>query len=64
MYGQTLQTMDGSQTNTVTNSMQDRDKNTSKEVVISTWQSIYKLDKKYFSQFGAVFVDECHHSKS
>ena len=40
------------------------DKNTSKEVVISTWQSIYKLDKKYFSQFSAVFVDECHLAKA
>ena len=40
------------------------DKNTSKEVVISTWQSIYKLDKKYFSQFGAVFVDEAHMAKA
>jgi superfamily II DNA or RNA helicase len=41
-----------------------KDKNTSKEVVISTWQSIYKLDKRYFSQFGAVFVDECHLAKA
>ena len=40
------------------------DKNTSREVVISTWQSIYKLDKRYFSQFGAVFVDECHLAKA
>ena len=40
------------------------DKNTSKEVVISTWQSIYKLDKNYFNQFGAVFVDECHLAKA
>ena len=40
------------------------DKNTSKDVVISTWQSIYKLDKNYFSQFGAVFVDECHLAKA
>ena len=40
------------------------DKNTDREVVISTWQSIYKLDKKYFSQFGAVFVDECHLAKA
>ena len=40
------------------------DKNTNKEVIISTWQSIYKLDKKYFSQFGAVFVDECHLAKA
>ena len=40
------------------------DKHTSKEVVISTWQSIYKLDKRYFSQFGAVFVDEAHLAKA
>ena len=39
-------------------------KNTSREVVISTWQSIYKLDKRYFSQFGTVFVDECHLAKA
>ena len=40
------------------------DKNTPREVVISTWQSIYKLDKRYFSQFGAVFVDEAHMAKA
>ena len=40
------------------------DKYTNKEVVISTWQSIYKLDKGYFSQFGAVFVDEAHLAKA
>ena len=40
------------------------DKHTSKEVIISTWQSIYKLDKRYFSQFGAVFVDEAHLAKA
>ena len=40
------------------------DKHTSKEVIISTWQSIYKLDKKYFNQFGAVFVDEAHLAKA
>jgi len=34
------------------------DKN--KRVVISTWQSIYKLRKEYFDNFGAVFGDECH----
>ena len=31
-----------------------------KKVVISTWQSIHKMGKKYFDQFGAVFGDECH----
>jgi len=39
-------------------------KNTLKKVIISTWQSIYKLDKSYFKQFGAVFVDECHLAKA
>ena len=39
-------------------------KQTEKEVVISTWQSIYKMPKSYFSQFGAVFVDECHLAKA
>lgn len=33
-------------------------------VYISTWQSIYKMNKKYFSQFGAIFVDEAHQSKA
>jgi superfamily II DNA or RNA helicase len=36
------------------------DKNVSKKVVISTWQSIYKFPKKYFSQFGCVIGDEAH----
>ena len=40
------------------------DKNTDKDVVISTWQSIYKLSKNYFNQFGAVFIDECHLAKA
>ena len=31
-----------------------------KRVIISTWQSIYKQPKEYFSKFGAVFGDECH----
>ena len=26
----------------------------------STWQSIYKLDKKYFEQFDVVIGDEAH----
>jgi len=31
-----------------------------KRVVISTWQSIHKMGKKYFDNFSAVFGDECH----
>ena len=37
---------------------------TDKRVLISTWQSLYKLPKKYFEQFGAVFGDEAHLFKS
>ena len=36
------------------------DKEVSKRVVISTWQSIYKFPKKYFEQFGMVVGDEAH----
>ena len=32
--------------------------------MISTWQSLYKLPKKYFEQFGVVFGDEAHLFKS
>ena len=37
---------------------------TDNKVLISTWQSLYKLPKKYFEQFGAVFGDEAHLFKS
>ena len=39
---------------------QGHDKETNKKVVISTWQSIYNLPKKWFSQFGCVIGDEAH----
>jgi len=37
-----------------------RDKTSEKRVIVSTWQSIYKMPLSYFKQFGAVFGDECH----
>jgi superfamily II DNA or RNA helicase len=37
-----------------------QDKQTDKPITISTWQSIYKLDKKYFKQFDVVIGDEAH----
>ena len=37
---------------------------TDKKVLISTWQSLYKLPKEYFQQFGVVFGDEAHLFKS
>lgn len=36
------------------------DKDVSKRVVISTWQSIYKFPKSYFEQFGCIIGDEAH----
>ena len=41
-----------------------KDKVTNKRVIISTWQSIYKLPKKWFEQFGMIIGDECHGFKS
>ena len=41
-----------------------KDKETEKPIVISTWQSIYKLHPVWFHQFGAVFGDEVHGFKS
>ena len=36
------------------------EKETNKRVIISTWQSIYNLPKKWFTQFGMVMGDEAH----
>lgn len=41
-----------------------KDKDTDKPIVVSTWQSIYKLPKAWFQQFGMVIGDECHGFKS
>jgi hypothetical protein len=35
-------------------------KTTNKQVIISTWQSIYKQPKEWFSQFDIVIGDEAH----
>jgi len=35
-----------------------------KRVYISTWQSIYKMQKGYFEQFGMVVGDEAHNFKA
>ncbi|MDP7366108.1 MAG: DEAD/DEAH box helicase family protein [Candidatus Pacebacteria bacterium] len=41
-----------------------KDKVTDKRVVITTWQSIYKLKKDWFKSFGAVIGDEAHNFKA
>ena len=30
------------------------------EVTISTWQSLYKMPRKFFEQFGCILGDEVH----
>lgn len=37
-----------------------QDKQSDKQVVISTWQSIYELPKAYFEQFDVIIGDEVH----
>ena len=37
-----------------------QEKVSTKRVVISTWQSIYKQPEEYFNAFGGVIGDECH----
>lgn len=37
-----------------------KDKFSDTRVIISTWQSIYKLDNAFFDQFGTVILDEGH----
>ncbi len=39
---------------------QGHEKDTNKRVIISTWQSIYKLPKVWFKQFGMIIGDEAH----
>ena len=44
--------------------MGGKEKAVSKNLVISTWQSIFEQPKKYFEQFDIVIVDEAHGAKS
>lgn len=36
------------------------DKVSDKQVIVSTWQSVYKMPKEYFEQFDVVIGDEAH----
>ena len=40
------------------------EKDTEKRITISTWQSLFRLNKKYFSDFGLVVGDEAHLHKA
>ena len=41
-----------------------REKNDDRPIVITTWQSIYKLERKWFERFDVVIGDEAHLFKS
>ena len=41
-----------------------KDKETDRKIVITTWQSIYKLKKDWFQQFDVVIGDEAHNFKA
>jgi superfamily II DNA or RNA helicase len=41
-----------------------KERQTDSQVIITTWQSIYKLPKQYFSRFNVVIGDEAHQFKS
>jgi superfamily II DNA or RNA helicase len=41
-----------------------KEKYDNRQVTITTWQSIYKLEKKFFSRYGCVIGDEAHLFKS
>ena len=43
---------------------QGRDKQSDKNVVISTWQSLYTLPKEYFEQYDYIIGDEAHQFKA
>ena len=41
-----------------------KERETNSQVIITTWQSIYKLPRKYFDRFSVVIGDEAHQFKS
>lgn len=41
-----------------------KDKETEKQIIITTWQSVYKLHPTWFHQYGCIFGDEVHGFKA
>lgn len=41
-----------------------QDKDSDCPIFFSTWQSLYKMPKEYFEQFGEIIVDEAHKAKA
>ena len=50
---------DGEMTN-VHRIYQGKEKESDKDLIISTWQSLYKMPKEYFHQFDYIIGDEAH----
>ena len=50
----------GSDENDIHMIMSGQEKNTDCRIVVSTWQSLYKMRKDYFAQYDVVIGDECH----
>ena len=50
----------GSDENDIHMIMSGQEKNTDCRIVVSTWQSLYKMRRDYFSQYDVVIGDECH----
>jgi len=44
--------------------MAGQSKTTNRPVVVSTWQSLFRLSKNFFDDYGMVVVDECHGVKA
>lgn len=44
--------------------MSGREKNTNKQIVVSTWQSIYKMPRQWYEQFDVIIGDEAHQYKA
>lgn len=44
--------------------MQGANKDTDMPIVVSTWQSLYKMPKEYFDQYDMIIGDECHQFKA
>jgi len=50
----------GMDRNLIHNIKAGEEKQTNKPIVISTWQSLYKMPQSYFDQYSVVIGDECH----
>jgi superfamily II DNA or RNA helicase len=55
---------DGSMEEYIHRIYQGKEKESDKPLIISTWQSLYKMPKEYFEQFDYIIGDEAHNFKA